>query len=269
MSEELEAEVSLSQKEHVARDILEFFPKPSFYPGQKEALQEIDAHFQSGKKIVILEGPTGSGKSACAVALARKYGGYMLTSQKLLQTQYENDFPELGVLRGRNAYLCSVTDGYADVAPCVVKKRRAEVRCSLDPDGEKRTRTVGCFYANAIEVATRADIKLMNYHVHHAHRNTSRPPIPGEEPEFDEKGEPTRYLRFGMGGLVLGDEAHGLEQLAMGMIDLTLDESDIPLEPEDTVEGLMKKLLPGGVYLVGLARKSSDLAMEISCSPPG
>ncbi|MBI2156499.1 MAG: hypothetical protein HYU26_06310 [Candidatus Rokubacteria bacterium] len=58
--------------------------------------------------MLLVEAPPGVGKSHVAMTLARWSGdAYLLTSQKLLQDQYEREFgPELQLVKGRDNYLC-------------------------------------------------------------------------------------------------------------------------------------------------------------------
>ena len=60
-----------------------------------------------------LEAPPGVGKSHIAMALARWSGSaYLLTSQKLLQDQYEREFGgQLQLVKGRDNYPCERYDG--------------------------------------------------------------------------------------------------------------------------------------------------------------
>ena len=59
-------------------------------------------------RVFLVEAPPGVGKSHVAMTLARWSGdAYLLTSQKLLQDQYEREFgPELQLVKGRDNYLC-------------------------------------------------------------------------------------------------------------------------------------------------------------------
>jgi Rad3-related DNA helicase len=59
-------------------------------------------------RIFLVEAPPGVGKSHVAMTLARWSGeAYLLTSQKLLQDQYEREFGgELQVVKGRDNYHC-------------------------------------------------------------------------------------------------------------------------------------------------------------------
>src|SRR5437870_1405248 len=59
-------------------------------------------------RVFLVEAPPGVGKSHVAMALARWSGdAYLLTSQKLLQDQYEREFgADLQLVKGRDNYLC-------------------------------------------------------------------------------------------------------------------------------------------------------------------
>src|ERR1700733_11753670 len=91
-----------------------FFPFPEIRPAQDDALALIEKAHANKKKFVILEIPTGGGKSGIAVAAAKwakeALGGgtYILSPQKTLTAQYFKDFGDLGIreLRGRNSYRC-------------------------------------------------------------------------------------------------------------------------------------------------------------------
>ena len=59
-------------------------------------------------RVFVVEAPPGVGKSHIAMALAHWSGdAYLLTSQKLLQDQYEREFGgELQLVKGRDNYVC-------------------------------------------------------------------------------------------------------------------------------------------------------------------
>lgn len=94
-------------------DYVRFFPFSKIRPEQTKAIEfAIDA-YESGKKAVLLEMGTGSGKSATGVTISRYMdahgecikddegmplsGAYILTTQKILQEQYMDDFgPQSG-----------------------------------------------------------------------------------------------------------------------------------------------------------------------------
>lgn len=92
------------------------FPKQEYREGQRESIEFAINAFNSGKKIVILECPTGSGKSAIGMTLANMVKtSYYLTITKVLQDQLVNDFGDSIIeLKGRNAYPCTFYDRYGD-----------------------------------------------------------------------------------------------------------------------------------------------------------
>ncbi len=95
--------------------VADFFPFPEIRPAQELALAAIERAYVAHKKFVVLEVPTGGGKSAIAVAAAQWAkavlggGTYILSPQKTLTSQYLADFAHIGLreLRGRNSYQCA------------------------------------------------------------------------------------------------------------------------------------------------------------------
>jgi ATP-dependent DNA helicase DinG len=91
------------------------FPFITKRENQKRVMSEICSAFNSGYKYVILEAPTGFGKSAVAIALALSLGSsYICTSTKDLQTQYTRDFPYVKAARGKNNFPCLVKQDFVD-----------------------------------------------------------------------------------------------------------------------------------------------------------
>lgn len=87
-------------------DYKQFFPYPEIREQQALAIEFALKAFDEGKRFVILELGTGCGKSAIGITVARylestrepeeepafRPGAYVLTTQKILQQQYMNDF---------------------------------------------------------------------------------------------------------------------------------------------------------------------------------
>ena len=81
-----------------------YFPFGAIRDQQREAIEFALREFESGKRFVIIEAGTGVGKSAIGVCISRalsswlphkdeyKRGAYFLTTQKILQEQYLDDF---------------------------------------------------------------------------------------------------------------------------------------------------------------------------------
>jgi ATP-dependent DNA helicase DinG len=81
-------------------DFIKNFPFPTLRERQSYLLNEIAAAFTSCYKHVLLEAPTGFGKSPVAIAVALTLRtSYICTSTKDLQTQYTRDFPFLKVAK--------------------------------------------------------------------------------------------------------------------------------------------------------------------------
>jgi ATP-dependent DNA helicase DinG len=92
-------------------DFLENFPFPTIREKQVHVLNEICNAFNSGYKYIILEAPTGFGKSPVAVSVAMTLGtSYFCTSTKDLQSQYARDFPFIKVAKGMNNFPCLVKE---------------------------------------------------------------------------------------------------------------------------------------------------------------
>lgn len=98
----------------MAADLLAHFPSGAEpRPAQARLLEALGAAIgegdgAEGPRVFIVEAPPGVGKSHLALTLARWSGdAYLLTSQKLLQDQYEREFGDaLQLVKGRENYLC-------------------------------------------------------------------------------------------------------------------------------------------------------------------
>jgi Rad3-related DNA helicase len=101
-----------------------FFPHKSIRESQKNAIEfALDSFIRSDKRFVIIEAGTGVGKSAAGLTIARylnsefpsvdgfEDGSYFVTTQKILQEQYTDDFgPPKGIMRSIKSssnYTCS------------------------------------------------------------------------------------------------------------------------------------------------------------------
>ena len=168
------------------------FPFRSYRAGQLEAIEAARAAFKRGKRFVVIEAPTGSGKSAIAVTLAREAkSAYVLTAQKLLQEQYLRDFPDLSLMKGRSNYPCLVAPTHAAAAPCIAGRRFPE--CD------------DCPYFCAKDEAMAAKGTILNYAYYLAELNYSG--------------------GFGPRDLLVLDEAHNAEGALMGFIEVTLSDA--------------------------------------------
>lgn len=193
------------------------FPFSSYREGQREALEAAREAFDAGARVVVIEAPTGAGKSALAVALAHEArSAFVLTGQKVLQDQYQRDFNTLAVLKGRNTYPCEVVPhASAAFAPCLMGR--------MFPACDR------CGYYRARDEALAAPVALMNYAAFLHQVN-------------DAGG-------FGPRELLVLDEAHGTESHLMQYLHVRL--SDVLLERAGIDERLPAYLDPA--YAIDVA----------------
>jgi len=200
------------------------FPFARYRSGQREALQAIRDAYDQGARFVILEAPTGSGKSAIAVALAREASSaYVITAQKILQDQYLRDFPDFALMKGRSNYECLVADTHAAAAPCLV--------------GRKFPECEDCPYFTAKDVALAADGVVMNYAY--------------------LLGETQHAGGFGPRELLVLDEAHNVESALMRFVEVKLSDADL-------VRAGISERLPQGSDLLGLVDAVLDLSPALT-----
>jgi len=108
-------------------DIKLYFPKPTFRPNQEQILKDAFNELEKGTKVVIIEGPTGFGKSPVNVAIGRKFKpAFYTTPQVKLVEQLNNDFGQKGLaidgcsssdimaLLGRKNYICKLSGTSSD-----------------------------------------------------------------------------------------------------------------------------------------------------------
>ena len=118
---------SISVKEY-----FENFPHTSFRNNQDNVIRQISEAFNSDCKYVILEAPTGFGKSAIAMTVARTLGSsFVCTATKDLQTQYTYDYGFLKVAKGKNNFQCRVKEDFMEAGKylCTSCNSRSEIEC--------------------------------------------------------------------------------------------------------------------------------------------
>lgn len=215
------------------------FPLDEFRPGQRECIEAILTAFNSGKRFVILEAPTGSGKSVIGMTVAKFFeNAYYLTIQKILQDQLTKDFTSDSVksLKGRNAYKCNYWEVYmekyagqpeklkqmemeakdpiiqktianprlpASEGVCLVREKRSKTNLCF-PAGEGNLLQSTCPYWKALGEALHSHTCIMNFN------------------SFLYQTSVTD--RFKPRSLMVIDEAHNAEPQLMDFVSLTLTD---------------------------------------------
>ena len=96
-------------------EYLNNFPHSVFRNNQDGVIRQISEAFNSGYKHIILEAPTGFGKSAIAITIARALGSsYICTATKDLQSQYSRDYQFLKIAKGKSNFLCRVKEDFVE-----------------------------------------------------------------------------------------------------------------------------------------------------------
>lgn len=183
------------------------FPFPSPRKFQREIVEIAIKKLEEGKKYLILNAPTAIGKSPIAVAITNYFGnGYFLTSQKVLQDQYTNDYVKHDMLsiKGRSNYQCSKSNNKLKCDYGICKKTKSKFPCK------------DCTYLNAREDAYNSKLMITNYRYF---LNMS---------EFQKQNKRN---------ILVCDEAHNVESELLSYASVTLSIKDFKY---NDLKGLLK-----------------------------
>jgi len=187
----------------------EIFPLDKPRDGQREIIESIISAYQSGKKYVILDAPTGIGKSVIGYSIARYFGeAYILTSQKILQDQYFKDF-KIPFILGRANYTCRKNNNFTcDMGACF---RNPKSYCK-DSNG-----IYTCPYLIDKEICLRNNYSNLNYSYFLSI---------------------TKFGKLEPRKLIICDESHGLESELIRQCSIKITEKSL------TFNGIMNEKLP-------------------------
>ena len=212
---------------------------------QREILDAVQQKLKSGYKKIILSAPTGTGKSAVAMTLAKSYeNSFVVTSSKNLQDQYINDFEMLVPVKGKSNFPCfksmeqngidlqeydvAMRQGFScEKGECEeITKEGKRQNCKFKPRiqafEEKTFQEIICPYYEQKYSALLADHSVWNYHSYFQTVKYNR-------------GTYGEYLNR---NISIFDEAHSIEDqiiqfVGIEIIKKHIDECEIRIESYD------------------------------------
>ncbi len=194
------------------RDWVQFFPYKTPRPQQVEAINRILNAFTSGSQYFALEAGTGVGKSAIAATVAQylinnaqhsedyEDGAIFVTTQKLLQDQYEKDFAKAGMksIKSSRNYTCR----YKKFNTCA--DSQSELKLQEKGTAFWNSCTFKCTYKLAKEDFIKSKLSVTNF------------PYLLTESNFNGKIKPRHILVI--------DEAHNVETELSKFIEISVTE---------------------------------------------
>lgn len=198
------------------------FPFQSYRPHQREMIEQVIEGFAS-YDYIFLEAPTGLGKSGIGYTVAKWVESnnelsHIVVNDKYLQDQYQRDFPNLTLMKGRGNYFCPIADNrLADRGPCVFDPDgvcEANMKPKITKEYDKYGVNIDwlnitnrCFYWDAKYNAIHSPITLQNY------------PYYLNEQTYAQCFSPRFYGLF--------DEAHTIESALMEFVKVEITQRRI------------------------------------------
>jgi len=175
-------------------DLKESFARFRSRDYRETQVTALDFIVQSPKKFIVIEAPTGAGKSLIGMAAGQLAQSSIYTvHSKPLQVQLSADFPEASVLFGRANY------------PCAMVRNLHCGECPLiNPTESCHT---GCPYKKAKAATVASKFRVLNY----AYLLT----------------EANYVGKFSRQGLIVIDEADSLENVLYGFVSIAIAESTL------------------------------------------
>ena len=186
----------------------------SFRPGQRETVLALaELYFEEPDATVVIDAPTGTGKSIIAMATAKlltefSKTGYLITSDIALQDQYESDMYRRKIrwpsLKGVDNYECSVNQQPFSIGDCKLKGMSYEQAKNLHCYQT-------CDYLQLRNRAIHSPVVVFNYSYWLLQRNYVESRL-GENNPFDQRD------------FVFFDEAHKVDEIVQGHFSPRIDE---------------------------------------------
>jgi len=209
----------MTQQSIDPREVINNFPFTEFRTHQKRIINEITEAFNSGIRWILLEAPTGFGKSPVNIAFCRILKSFYTSPQNILLDQIKNDFGDLALIKGRKHYPC--VEEYlknCDVGPC---KRNRNYLC--EDKYEK------CRYWQAKIYAINSQTALTNFS-YLIVENLSK----GSQ----------KFPKFGNRKLLVIDEGHDIDKHVLNYTSIIISRQTLPPYIFDVIKEILLILPP-------------------------
>lgn len=199
--------------------IEDYFPYDSFRKGQREVISSIIEAYESDYENIIVDAPTGFGKSAVVRTVnsilfdnVDGYKSYILTATKNLQNQYfkeckDDETVDYAVMMGRSNYVCHMTSSDCARGLCMSVPKSSDFRCMYKMHRGEPCDNGGCNYYVAKCTNSVADTSIMNYNV--------------------LMSDMIHAQHFYPRTIMFCDEAHNIESKIMNEVSLSFPERKI------------------------------------------
>ncbi|MBA2858658.1 Rad3-related DNA helicase [Methanococcus maripaludis] len=234
---------------------------------QQEKIEEILGHISNGKKIIVLNAPTGAGKSLYNISvgsilnsLNENNNAFVLTSTKMLQNQYSDEFPEVRVIKGRANYFCKSWEWLYNLRKKEDAKNRKiteEYRPKTCEDCYKIAKNTKCNFEGVCEykVAKKEALESTFACMNMAYFILA---VPNEEVGFENRT------------LCIIDEAHNIEDTLMNHYTIEITKKRVEnlrksLKEQKEVKFPKEKwngILPVNIYFKDIVNYAVDAAFE-------
>ena len=131
-------------------------------PIQEKVIQKVIDAIAAGKTDIFIQAPTGTGKGLISLELSKQFSSYILTSEKSLQQQYEDDtlrfheYESVKSICGVDTYRCNLNDEKFSLGVCRSMGLSNAQALALPCGGT-------CEYLQRWKAAKAAEQTVMNY----------------------------------------------------------------------------------------------------------
>lgn len=194
---------------------------------QIKVIEKVREAIANGKTDIFIQAPTGTGKGLIALDLSRDFTSYMLTSEKSLQKQYEEDCERYNVHKpaksicGIDTYTCSMNNEKFSLGVCRTLGMTTGQALKLPCAGT-------CEYLQRWQAAKASPRAIMNYSYYLLQMNYVLDKL-GDKAPFSERQ------------LVICDEAHKMPDIIESHFACTVD-----LKVIDRINRVITQLYEGG-----------------------